>query len=540
MRLKVVGSIACVLLMAIPAAAVEPRETGVVALSQADLDAIAKKRVLRYETALFPVAKLEAMAKEVEETGGTTLWYGGKAYRLALMPDTMFNPEVYAENPSMRAYRGTILGHEDSRTRVFMDLDSGVLHAFLRFADGTTYSVEPVYLRGGALHVWYNDDDALNVEGYSGAVPGPEAPAAAPVDAVEPVPTPEQVVDEVGNQSVVVPAAFPTGEKRYTLVRLRVYFDNGVNPSYIVQRMEDVFAREISFRFEVLGTTALNTNSFRDVKCGLGGGGADFLDDFAAAAPLSGTAEDTNDRAILFTENWANINYNVWHNGGWVSVLGCAWQPGSHSWTRWDVGDTAGGTDKGRAIVAEQEFAHNFNEGHCSGPNPNTGRYTIMCRNSDANTDETFPTGFTCTSSQGCPRTNMSSWGGTNMNYRSYIFNGADTSSHNVKLTWWEVRHHKSATAGQRIELERSWTSASGTVTLSQTFVGARNGADQNRDFGYQGSLTMNTWTNYWSGWEYTLPSSQTGTWYFWPAYDQCGSGCWGPYKWHAASVTVV
>ena len=81
-----------------------------------------------------------------------------------------------------------------------------------------------------------------------------------------------------------------------------------------------------------------------------------------------------------------------------------------------------------------------------------------------------------------------------------------------------------------------------GTTVFGNLFVGCRNDAWQNKDFGYSGQQTL-TQASYslctGGGWlvfaSRTLDSS--GTWRFWPAYYL--DGWYGPFGWHMLTLTV-
>ena len=80
-----------------------------------------------------------------------------------------------------------------------------------------------------------------------------------------------------------------------------------------------------------------------------------------------------------------------------------------------------------------------------------------------------------------------------------------------------------------------------GTTTFTYLFVGCRNAAQANKDFGHSGQQTLTQVAGGvtgggWLVFNYrTLDSS--GTWSFWPAY-KVGSS-YGPYQWHMLTLAV-
>ncbi len=527
---------------------------GLPELTSDDLGAIARKQILRFEPALLETEDLEDMSERLRDGLPITVSALGTEYLLDLFLNPVFSAQMLADQPLIKPYRGTVRDHAGSSVRLTLDLERGVLDVALRFSDGTLLSLEPVH-EGGPLHVWYDNDDAIvtpiahpipRAEESSTATDGPAPGASGP--APWGVSAPDGLLEpEAAGNATNVGSDASAGLTVYESPRLRVYYDTGTNPTAIVNRMDELWEREMLIRFEVLSTSSINTDSYDDDNCGTAD---DFWYDFVANRPLTGTEPNRNDKALLFTNN-PSVNYRF---------LGCGGS--NHAWVRWT------GSDKQKAIVGDQELGHAFSathddatridhwhprlvfhchtppqwlyeivhycyDGHDHDEGSNHQHWTVMhgTYEGDDSTEETFSA-----TSQGEIEPYASS--ASNIPRRAQIWTGSDVSSANVKLTWWEIRHPKNSVGGSIIELTRTWSANSGTVSLAAVFVGARNGADDNRDFGGVGSQTLTTasTTNEWS---HTLPSGQSGTWHFWPAYDSCGSGCWGPYKWQEITFSV-
>lgn len=503
-------------------------EDSIVPLLPGDLERIAEKRIMKFEPASYSQEDLSTFNELIETGSPISLSGMGRSYTLDLFLNPIFSSEVLENQPLIRPYRGVIRDHDGSAVRLTVDLERNALNAMLRFADGTILNVEPIDDSGGPLHIWYDNDDALVTVP---AHPLPPAEEESPSAALAPEPSSDEAragpspPEAPGNETAFGTFAL-AGHNTYSNPRLRVYYDTGTNPTYIVNRIDELWAREMLITFEILGVSTVNTNTWRDDNCGVGN---DFYTDFQTNRPLTGTEPNRNDKALLFTENPSNINYQY---------LGCG--GGNHAWVRW-----GGYSDKQRAIVGNQELGHafgaphddttridhcHFSTGFCWN---NHQHWTVMhgTYEGDDSMDETFSA-----SSQGVIEPYAANV--NNIPRNAQIWTGSDVSSANVKLTWWEVRYPKNAVGGDTIEAKSIWAANSGTVSLSSVFVGARNGAGANRDFGHFGpqALTTSPTPN---GWSYTLPTGQTGTWHFWPAYDSCGSGCYGPFKWHEITFGV-
>lgn len=415
---------------------------------------------------------------------------------MLLVPSENFDQSSLEADPAIRPYRGIVVGEPESRVRLTFDTVRGSLDGEVFLPGAGLHYVEPT--RPGSLnHVWYHTNDAIVRMPHGDAIPTSER-------------SPE------GDPFPDVPAP-----GTYNLMVIRIYFDNE-NPTSIVNLVDDMYAAEVGIKNYVLSTQSLNTNAYQTPVTCNPGDTDNFLTDFrdATSPPPSNV-----DKSQLFTHN-TNINYQ--------NLLGCGFVGGDWSWVQF-VGNT-----KQKKLVAAHELGHNFGAGdltddivphqHCFGFCWNHNHFTIMHYQYD-DFDNAMNEYFWSTSDQAITTE------GNALPRTAQLWSGSDTSQHNVKLTYWYMHYLDNPTASTIFTFKRTWAAASGTVSLNNAFIGARNcGTDTcNFDFGHLGAQTLTTTptSNQWS-WD---PPSGGATWRFWPAYQTQG-GAYGP-QWHQLSVWI-
>lgn len=479
-------------------------------------EAMDEKRITSYEVKVYEEERLKEIAEEGEQGSVISLDTPTGNYEIDVRINPIFSDDVLKDYPDMYPLAGDIVGEEGTSARITVDLDRGTLNAKISDPNGKVLSAEPVTDQGGPLHVWYSNDDAKVVMPENDTQ---EPDGVFPENETEPGPAPyseptSTAPEAEGNQTFS--PLVKSGLNTYENPRLRVFYDTGINPMDTVNRMDDLTSEEASVKSEILSIQAVNTDSWNDVDCGGDRLSTSLIERFENEEPLYGSEPNKNDRALLFTDN-SNIDYN--------GTLGCAENPGTHGWVRWT------GSDKQKALVAEHEYGHNFDADHSY----NTSRchshwygchthYTVMHDGyvGDSAMDETYSS-----TSQSV----IENHADTHMPRKTQIWEGSDASIDGVKLLWWQIRYPEGPSPGNVIEAYREWTADSGQIDLDRWFVGARDGDGANRDFGHRGPGTIGDCCIHSSEWTYTLPSGETGTWSFWPAYKKDGS--YGPYKWH-------
>lgn len=488
-QLSAVG--ASVLLLLGMGAAMAPDLGEGLSVSLADLNAVAEKNIVRFQLVAYSADALEAMAQDALAGKPVTLeGGGGRVYEVALSISPVFSPEYLESVPGVHPFAGALVDVPGSSVRLTVDLGRGTLEGRIVAPEGARY-VEAVH-RQGPLHVLYSEEDVIVqpiAEDEQDFVPQPYVPA--------PVPSNREVA---ASQGQVLPAELP-GLNTHNLAVIRLYRDTtAFDPTGTMNVIDDVYIAEVDIKFYILALSTLNTNSWPDPDCD---STPAFLTDFMNAAPLN-----NNDAAQLYTDNPSNINYG--------NLLGCAYLPGSWSWARWSTNALQ------RQLVGAHEVGHNFNAQHDT--SQINGRWTIMHAPLDLpNTDLTFSTNSR----------NVIDPYGDNMPREVQIWTGSEVSSDGVRLTYWYIHYPKSPDLNAKFSLKRTWSANSGSITLTQSFVAARDPTNGNRDFGYLGQQTLTTLgtTNQWT---YFLPEVG-GWWNFWPAYQY--NGHWGPSPWQPIYV---
>lgn len=123
---------------------------------------------------------------------------------------------------------------------------------------------------------------------------------------------------------------------------------------------------------------------------------------------------------------------------------------------------------------------------------------------------------------------------------------GPDTSPGGVRLTDFHIWAPSSTVhVGDTLFVDFAYANTlTGYMDFDPygIFVGARDPSNANRDFGYRilrlwGSQSTVYPADQWTVLTASITVSSTGPWVFWPGYYL--NGGWGPYKWHALTISV-
>ncbi|MBI4602363.1 MAG: SUMF1/EgtB/PvdO family nonheme iron enzyme [Planctomycetes bacterium] len=281
----------------------------------------APPEILTFEVAAIDVPVVhDTVQTAAASQDATMLQLGNQTLTVILEDhtDDLLSPEVRAQDPSVKLFRGELEGRPGSEVRLSFTGDS--------LSDVLRAAVDP----GG-------DEASIYLEPVSGETsPGPYICYSADAVVFQDVHPGGEGQQAAGAGEAAAAGAGAGNQMSCREMRLNVYYDNDPKKTRFghINRMDAVFSSELNIKLKVVGDRQINTDCY---------GGA-ILDRFAADVSTS-----CADIALLFTNN-TRIDYGgflgqgYWARGRYAQPPVC--------WVR------VRGSDHQIAVTACQEISH--------------------------------------------------------------------------------------------------------------------------------------------------------------------------------------
>jgi hypothetical protein len=392
---------------------------------------------------------------------------------------------------------------------------------------GLPLSTQPPQSLAVAVSMDTHRESGLFLVVDNGSVTPPDF-SMPPASTALPSPSQVQAAKPAGNKSA---GTYP--DPTYRVVRMGIYADVGycnaypqwnLQLLYLVQQLNAILNGQISgMAMVVAGPTCISGSDQ------WGNDPGTFMSYFTSWCGTDTGCKNADYAQLGTTHTWYDSNGHL--------ILGAAdVEPGKLSWIKMDTGTWQQRTissahELGHTLWGDHNYADSWSDWNCWYEGGTD--HTIMYEGYSGD----------CSMKSWYSDTNRKAILSQSRQYAGYTLpyvSQSTTSSDGFYVTQWWARYLAVTSLNTKVDVHFYFVNpTSSGVTISNIFVGCRNGPGQNTncDFGYTGSVYIASGSSY----EFSVIGKVlgvTGTWQLWPAYYY--NGHYGPYQWQMAQVPVV